>query len=153
MFLVSGPLLAKNNQCPSGDNSGVNSPAVVLMFGPRFWAGAQSALRFDLCATQRSNSPKPPGRSDTKKIVSRSDEIAVCRSWSVVLMDGPMLTGVDQAENCGAASEARASKASEMPARLTPNFFSAPRRVTDWARPLASSSNLSFITFLRFGLL
>src|SRR6266446_8632683 len=33
-----------------------------------------------------------------------------------------------------------------MPARPTPNFFSAPRRVTDWARPLASSSNSSFIS-------
>src|SRR5436309_177318 len=37
-----------------------------------------------------------------------------------------------------------------MPARPTPNCFSAPRRVTDWARPLASSSNLSFIAFLSF---
>src|SRR3989454_8364066 len=40
--------------------------------------------------------------------------------------------------------------ATALPARPTPNFFSAPRRVTDWARPLASSSNLSFIAFLSF---
>src|SRR2546426_12401575 len=45
---------------------------------------------------------------------------------------------------------ARPSHASAIPATPTPNFFSAPRRVTDWARPLASSSNLSFITFLSF---
>src|SRR5262245_54954320 len=43
------------------------------------------------------------------------------------------------------------SEASITPARPMPNFFSAPRRVTDWARLLVSSSNLSFITFL-FGL-
>jgi len=36
-------------------------------------------------------------------------------------------------------------QASAMPARPTPNFFSAARRVTDWARLLASSSNLLFI--------
>src|SRR5260221_12830399 len=35
-----------------------------------------------------------------------------------------------------------------MPAKPTPNFFSAPRRVTDSARLLASSSNWLFITFL-----
>src|SRR5947208_38983 len=40
--------------------------------------------------------------------------------------------------------------ASAIPARPTPNFLSAPRRVTDRARPLASSSNLSFIAFLSF---
>src|ERR1044071_2058750 len=39
------------------------------------------------------------------------------------------------------------SVASAIPARPTPNCFSAPRRVTDWAIPLASSSNLSFIIF------
>src|SRR2546428_4472962 len=45
---------------------------------------------------------------------------------------------------------ARPSEASAKPARPMPNFLSAARRVTDWARPLASSSNLSFITFLSF---
>src|SRR5439155_21875954 len=44
------------------------------------------------------------------------------------------------------------SAVSAIPARPTPNFFNAPRRVTDWARPLASSSNLSFIIFLVFAL-
>jgi hypothetical protein len=39
-------------------------------------------------------------------------------------------------------------QASAMPARPTPNFFSAPRRVTDWAMVLVSSSNWLFITFL-----
>src|SRR5205807_7833643 len=39
---------------------------------------------------------------------------------------------------------------STMPARPTPNFFSAARRVTDWARPLVSSSNLLFMFFLSF---
>jgi hypothetical protein len=33
-------------------------------------------------------------------------------------------------------------------AEPTPNFFSAARRVADWAILLASSSNLSFIIFL-----
>src|SRR6516225_1534576 len=40
-------------------------------------------------------------------------------------------------------------QASAMPARPTPNFFSACRRVADWANPLANSSNLLFI-FLAF---
>src|SRR5262249_53700968 len=40
-----------------------------------------------------------------------------------------------------------------MAASPTPNFFSACRRVVDWAKPLASSSNLSFILFLSFCLL
>jgi len=39
-------------------------------------------------------------------------------------------------------------QASAMPARPTPNFFSAARRVTDWAIALVSSSNLLFIFFL-----
>ena len=36
-------------------------------------------------------------------------------------------------------------QASAMPARPTPNFFNAARRVTDWAIPLVSSSNWLFI--------
>src|SRR6185369_9391088 len=40
---------------------------------------------------------------------------------------------------------ARPKHASTMPARPTPNFFSAARRVPDWARLLVSSSNLLFI--------
>src|SRR5947208_14336591 len=45
-------------------------------------------------------------------------------------------------------------QASAMPARPTPNFFSAARRVTDWAICLVSSSNLLFMCFLSyFGLL
>jgi hypothetical protein len=40
-----------------------------------------------------------------------------------------------------------------MPAKPTPNFFSACRRVVDWANPLASSSNLLFMLFLLFCLL
>src|SRR5262249_54104574 len=40
-----------------------------------------------------------------------------------------------------------------MPANPTPNFFSAARRVTDWAMPLVSSSNWFFILFLGFRLL
>src|SRR6266550_4908798 len=39
-------------------------------------------------------------------------------------------------------------QASAMPPRPTPNFISAPRRVTDWARLLVSSSNWLFIFFL-----
>jgi len=39
-------------------------------------------------------------------------------------------------------------QASAMPARPTPNFFSAARRVTAWARLLVSSSNGLFILFL-----
>jgi hypothetical protein len=38
--------------------------------------------------------------------------------------------------------------ASAMPARPIPNFFSAARRVTDWAMFFVSSSNLLFIAFL-----
>src|ERR1043166_2913345 len=41
--------------------------------------------------------------------------------------------------------------ASVTPARPTPNFLSAARRVTDWARLLVSSSNWLFIHFLSFG--
>src|SRR5712664_3382948 len=43
-------------------------------------------------------------------------------------------------------------QASAMPARPTPNFFSAARRVTDWAIFLVSSSNLFCITFFGFDL-
>ena len=39
-------------------------------------------------------------------------------------------------------------QASATPLRARPNFFSACRRVTDWANPLASSSNMLFMTFL-----
>jgi hypothetical protein len=39
-------------------------------------------------------------------------------------------------------------QASAMPAMPTLNFFSAARRVTDWAMLLVSSSNLLFILFL-----
>src|SRR5439155_12817758 len=42
--------------------------------------------------------------------------------------------------------------ASAMPASPTPNFFSAARRVTDWARLLVSSSNCLFISLLSFWL-
>src|SRR5215471_19825829 len=35
-----------------------------------------------------------------------------------------------------------------MPARPTPNFFSAARRLTDWAICFVSSSNWLFIIFL-----
>src|SRR6516164_7275900 len=47
-----------------------------------------------------------------------------------------------------AALFASPKPASAIPARPTPNFFSACRRVVDWANPLASSSNLLFILFL-----
>src|SRR2546423_4530101 len=39
-------------------------------------------------------------------------------------------------------------KTSAIPARPAPNLFSACRRVTDWAKPLATSSNLRFMIFL-----
>src|SRR5437867_8802934 len=47
----------------------------------------------------------------------------------------------------GAALLASPKQASAIPARPAPNFFNACRRVTDWANPLASSSNLLFMTF------
>jgi hypothetical protein len=37
-----------------------------------------------------------------------------------------------------------------IPARPTPNFFNAARRLTDWAICFVSSSNLLFILFLAF---
>src|SRR5215471_12067941 len=40
--------------------------------------------------------------------------------------------------------------ASAIPARPTPNFLNACRRVTDWAICLVSSSNLLFMFFLSF---
>src|SRR5262249_31166925 len=45
---------------------------------------------------------------------------------------------------------ANPSETSAMPAIPAPNFFSAPRRVTDRAIPLANSSNLWFITSFMF---
>src|SRR5438270_13471492 len=52
-------------------------------------------------------------------------------------------------EGLGSASALFASpkQASAMPARPTPNFFSAARRVTDWAILLVSSSKLVIIKF------
>jgi hypothetical protein len=50
------------------------------------------------------------------------------------------------------ASLASPKHASAMPAKPTPNFFSAERRVTDWAKLLVSSSNWLFTLFsFRFG--
>jgi hypothetical protein len=40
--------------------------------------------------------------------------------------------------------------ASAKAAMPTPNFFNAARRGTGWAKALASSSNLLFMTFLSF---
>jgi hypothetical protein len=45
---------------------------------------------------------------------------------------------------------ANPKQARAMPVRPAPNFFSAARRVTDWAMLFASSSNLLFILFLSF---
>jgi hypothetical protein len=42
-------------------------------------------------------------------------------------------------------------QASAIPAIPTPNFFSAWRRVADWANPLVSSSNLLFMVSFLFG--
>jgi hypothetical protein len=42
-------------------------------------------------------------------------------------------------------------QASAMPARPIPNFFSAARRVADWAMFFVNSSNWWFILFLLFG--
>jgi hypothetical protein len=54
-----------------------------------------------------------------------------------------------QSEFLGRASVLFTSpkQATAIAAKLTPNLFSACRRVTDWANPLASSSNLLLITF------
>src|SRR5216117_3983942 len=49
-----------------------------------------------------------------------------------------------------ACASFRPNLANAMPARPTPNFFSAARRVTDWARLLVSSSNWLFILFPSF---
>src|SRR5216117_2767730 len=51
---------------------------------------------------------------------------------------------------CACAMFASPKHASAMPARPTPNFFSAARRVTDWARFLVISSNWLFMFFLSF---
>jgi hypothetical protein len=58
-------------------------------------------------------------------------------------------------QGCFRASALFASpkQASAMPARPTLNFFSAARRVTDWAMLFVSSSNLWFMIFLSFGCL
>src|SRR5207247_1653676 len=49
-----------------------------------------------------------------------------------------------------AALVASPKKASVIPARPTPNFFNAARRVIDWAIPLVSSSNLLLMFLLSF---
>jgi hypothetical protein len=46
---------------------------------------------------------------------------------------------------CASALFASPKQASAMPASPTPNLFIACRRVTDWANPLASSSNLFIV--------
>jgi hypothetical protein len=51
------------------------------------------------------------------------------------------------------ALSASPKQVSPIPAGPAPNRFSACRRVTDWANPLASSSNLFCLTFLPFFLL
>src|SRR5438876_10475527 len=55
-----------------------------------------------------------------------------------------LFTQVSQSPAC--ALFASPKQASAMPASPTPNFFSAARRVADWARLLVSSSNLLFMT-------
>src|SRR5213078_3565486 len=48
---------------------------------------------------------------------------------------------------CASETLGRAQQVSTKPARARPDFFSAARRLTDWPRPLVSSSSLSFILF------
>ncbi len=62
-------------------------------------------------------------------------------------MSGPILKSLAHActANCATTVRHDSLPVSKQPSL---NFFSALRRVTDWARPFASSSNLSFITFL-----
>src|SRR5262249_7172485 len=93
------PLLQKNSQCSSGDRARQASWRLVLNFGPRFWAGSQSLSVPARWVTQRSLPPKPPGRSELKKRLSSSAEMAMWNSLYCVLIDGPRLTGLDQSEN------------------------------------------------------
>jgi hypothetical protein len=51
---------------------------------------------------------------------------------------------------CALVLFAKPKQASAMPASPTPNFFSACRRETDWARLLVSSSKWLFMFFLSF---
>src|SRR5262245_46447844 len=58
----------------------------------------------------------------------------------------PQSQGSPQDFGSACALVASPRVASAIPAMPLPNFFSAAFRVMDWARPFASSSNLSFIT-------
>jgi hypothetical protein len=61
------------------------------------------------------------------------------RSWQLVPSGKHRLSA--------AALFATPKQANAIPASPTPNLFSACRRVTDWANPLVSSSNLLLILF------
>src|SRR6266566_3520031 len=96
----------------------------------------------ETCATPSTGWPKTFG----SEVGTRANVFPVVTRMAAALVDGP--SSAPAGERLMVRKQASAA-----PARLTPNFFSAPRRVTDWARLLVSSSDLLFIFFLSFDLL
>src|SRR6266566_4070899 len=96
----------------------------------------------ETCATPSTGWPKTFG----SEVGTRANVFPVVTRMAAALVDGP------SSAPAGERLMVR-KQASTAPARLTLNFFSAARRVTDWAMLLVSSSNWWFITILTFGLL
>src|SRR6266566_5938166 len=96
----------------------------------------------ETCATPSTGWPKTFG----SEVGTRANVFPVVTRMAAALVDGP------SSAPAGERLMVR-KQASTAPARLTLNFFSAARRVTDWAMLLVSSSNWLFIFFLSFSLL
>src|SRR6266576_540916 len=96
----------------------------------------------ETCATPSTGWPKTFG----SEVGTRANVFPVVTRVAAALADGP--SSAPAGERLMARKQASAA-----PARPTPNFFNAARRVTDWATLLVSSSNWLFITFLLFWLL
>src|SRR5438876_195184 len=91
----------------------------------------------ETCATPSTGWPKIFG----SEVGTRANVFPVVTRMAAAFVDGP--SSAPAGERLMARKQASAA-----PARPTPNFLSAARRETDWARPLVSSSNWWFIFFL-----
>src|SRR5207249_3646854 len=91
----------------------------------------------ETCATPSTGWPKTFG----SEVGTRANVFPVVTRMAAALVDGP--SSAPARERLMVRKQASAA-----PARLTPNFFNAARRETDWAMPLDSSSNWLFIFVL-----
>jgi hypothetical protein len=94
-------------------------------------------------------------------LMQRPNQQIICLGQSLVEEQGfgkqrppkqtsPLLQSLLVVQVWASALFASPKQANAIPARPTPNFLNACRRVTDWAICLVSSSNLLFMVLLSF---